>query len=110
MSYKIIVARFNEDIEWLNSEKENCIIYNKGNKLNIHNEIPLQNVGRESDTYLNYIITIEPDEGSFFIPVTLLVAFAIVLVFIISLLVIIFINIVLFFLESSTHPLRTLFP
>lgn len=50
------------------------------------------------------------DEGSFFIPVTLLVAFAIVLVFIISLLVIIFINIVLFFLESSTHPLRTLFP
>jgi hypothetical protein len=50
------------------------------------------------------------DEGSFFIPVTLLVAFAIVLVFIISLLVIVFINIVLFFLESSTHPLRTLFP
>jgi hypothetical protein len=57
MSYKIIVARFNEDIEWLNSEKENCIIYNKGNKLNIHNEIFLENVGRESETYLNYIIT-----------------------------------------------------
>jgi len=38
MSYKIIVARYNEDIEWLNSEKENCIIYNKGNKLNICNE------------------------------------------------------------------------
>lgn len=50
------------------------------------------------------------DEGSFFIPVTLLVAFAIVLVFIISLLVIIFINLVFFFLESSTYPIRALFP
>ena len=57
MSYKIIVARYNEDIEWLNSEMENCIIYNKGNKLNIYNEILLENVGRESETYLNYIIT-----------------------------------------------------
>lgn len=50
------------------------------------------------------------DEGSFFVPVTLLVAFAIVLVFIISLLIIIFINIVFFFLESSTYPIRSLFP
>lgn len=57
MSYKIIVARYNEDIEWLNSEMKNCIIYNKGNKLNICNEIPLENMGRESETYLNYIIT-----------------------------------------------------
>ena len=38
MSYKIVVARYNENIEWLNSEKSNCIIYNKGNKLNIDNE------------------------------------------------------------------------
>jgi hypothetical protein len=57
MSYKIIVARYNENIDWLNSEFKNCIIYNKGNKLNIDNEIMLDNVGRESDTYLNYIIT-----------------------------------------------------
>ena len=28
MSYKIIVARYNENIEWLNSEMSNCIIYN----------------------------------------------------------------------------------
>jgi hypothetical protein len=56
MSYKIIVARYNEDINWLNSEISNCIIYNKGNKLNIENEILLDNVGRESETYLNYII------------------------------------------------------
>ena len=57
MSYKIIVARYNEDIEWLNSEMENCIIYNKGNKLNISNEILLENLGRESETYLHYILT-----------------------------------------------------
>jgi hypothetical protein len=57
MSYKIIVARFNEDINWLNKEMDNCIIYNKGNKLNINNEIILENIGRESETYLNYIIT-----------------------------------------------------
>jgi hypothetical protein len=57
MSYKIIVARYNENIEWLNSEMSNCIIYNKGNNLNIKNEIILENVGRESETYLHYIIT-----------------------------------------------------
>jgi len=57
MSYKIVVARYNENIEWLNSEMSNCIIYNKGNKMNIENEIILENVGRESETYLHYIIT-----------------------------------------------------
>jgi len=57
MSYKIIVARYNENIKWLTSEMKNCIIYNKGNPLNIHNEILLENVGRESETYLHYIIT-----------------------------------------------------
>jgi hypothetical protein len=57
MSYKIIVARYNENINWLSSEMSNCIIYNKGNKLDIENEIFLENVGRESDTYLHYIIT-----------------------------------------------------
>jgi len=57
MSYKIVVARYNENIEWLNSEMSNCIIYNKGNKLDIYNEILLENLGRESETYLHYIIT-----------------------------------------------------
>ena len=57
MSYKIIVSRYNENIEWLNNEMQNCIIYNKGNKLNIDNEIIIENVGRESETYLHYIIT-----------------------------------------------------
>lgn len=57
MSYKIIVARYNEDISWLQSEMEHCIIYNKGNPLHVNNEILLPNVGRESETYLNYIIS-----------------------------------------------------
>ena len=57
MSYKIIVARYNENIEWLNNEKLNCIFYNKGKQLNIDNEVILPNVGRESETYLHYIIT-----------------------------------------------------
>ena len=57
MSYKIIVSRYNENIEWLNSELSNCIVYNKGDALHIENEILLINLGRESETYLQYIIT-----------------------------------------------------
>lgn len=56
MSYKIIVARYNENIDWLKDEMKNCIIYNKGKPLGLDNEIPLKNVGRESETYLNYVI------------------------------------------------------
>jgi hypothetical protein len=58
MSYniKIIVARYNENLEWLNPIIDNCIIYNKGNKLGLSNEIILDNVGREAETYLHYII------------------------------------------------------
>lgn len=56
MSYTIVVARFNENISWLQSEHDHCIIYNKGEPLNIPNERMLDNVGRESDTYLQYVI------------------------------------------------------
>jgi hypothetical protein len=56
MSYKILVARYNEDIDWLKDEMHNCVIYNKGQALNIENEFMLENLGRESDSYLNYII------------------------------------------------------
>ena len=55
-SYKIVVARYNENIEWLNSLMNNCVIYNKGNNLGLSNEIMLENVGREAETYLHYII------------------------------------------------------
>lgn len=56
MSYKIIVSRYYENLQWLEKEIDNCLIYNKGIFLNIKNEILLNNVGRESETYLNYII------------------------------------------------------
>jgi hypothetical protein len=58
----IVVARYNENVSWLNENKDCAIyIYNKG-----HSPIlspppksivtPLHNVGRESHTYLSHII------------------------------------------------------
>lgn len=57
LSYKIVVARYNENIQWLNYVNDHCIIYNKGPPLGLPNEIPRPNIGRESETYLHYIIT-----------------------------------------------------
>jgi hypothetical protein len=55
MSICIVVARYNENIEWT-KQFPNVIIYNKGNKLdNSYNEVLLDNVGREGHTYYKYI-------------------------------------------------------
>ena len=55
MSFCIVVARYNEDVEWT-KQFSNVIIYNKGNALdNSYNEIFLNNVGREGHTYYKYI-------------------------------------------------------
>ena len=51
---KIIVARYNENIEWTKSF-DNVIVYNKGEPLGYPNEIFLPNVGREGHTYFTYI-------------------------------------------------------
>jgi len=52
---KIVIARFNENIEWSNKYK-NVIVYNKGETLKEgYNEIILDNVGREGHTYYKYI-------------------------------------------------------
>jgi hypothetical protein len=52
---KIVVARYNENIDWT-KHFNNIIIYNKGNNLdNSFNFINLPNVGRESHTYYTYI-------------------------------------------------------
>lgn len=52
---KIIIARYNENIDWTR-EFSNVIIYNKGYTLsNTYNEIQLSNVGREGHTYYKYI-------------------------------------------------------
>lgn len=56
ISYKIVVARYNEYIDWLQKDMKNVIVYNKFYPLNITNQIMLSNVGRESESYLNYII------------------------------------------------------
>jgi hypothetical protein len=55
MKIKIVVARYNENIDWT-KKFDNLIIYNKGNILaNNFNCINLQNVGREGHTYYKYI-------------------------------------------------------
>ena len=57
--FQIVVARYNEDIKWLLPLHNITIIYNKGDNnysLNNFNTIKLNNVGRESHTYLYHII------------------------------------------------------
>jgi len=51
---KIIVSRFNENIEW-STYLKNVVIYNKGEPLGISNEIMMPNVGREGHTIYSYI-------------------------------------------------------
>lgn len=60
MSTQIVVARYTENIDWLKSFADDTIIYNKGPRLTdlvadfkVH---VLNNVGRESHTYLYHII------------------------------------------------------
>jgi len=53
----IVVARFNEDIEWLHDKRlknYEKFIYNKGKK--VAGQIPLKNFGREAHTYLTHIL------------------------------------------------------
>lgn len=56
MSYNIVVARYNENVEW-SKQFQNVIIYNKGKVINDdnYNQIFLPNVGREGHTYYRYI-------------------------------------------------------
>ena len=57
IDFKVVIARYNEDIRWSNGYPR--IIYNKGEKIEgIPNgeQVMSPNVGRESHTYLTYII------------------------------------------------------
>ena len=63
MKYHIVIARYNENIDWIKYIDTNLFdifIYNKGNNININNIhykiINLDNTGRESHTYLYHII------------------------------------------------------
>ena len=51
---KIVVSRYNEDIEWT-EEFTDVVIYNKGEKLECSTEVLLNNVGREGHSYYTYI-------------------------------------------------------
>jgi len=56
VTVQIIVARYNEDVNWLKGAT-NVIVYNKGNELSdMDNVISLPNVGREAHTYLYHIV------------------------------------------------------
>jgi len=58
--YHIVVARYNEDISWLPSDDPYVKVYNKGGDrvetMDKHSCLDLDNIGRESHTYLTYII------------------------------------------------------
>jgi hypothetical protein len=58
MTHTIVVARYNENLDWLMPYNDSVVVFNKG-----ENNIPqfkniktLKNTGREGDTYLRYII------------------------------------------------------
>lgn len=52
---QIVVARYNEDLAWLKPYEQHCLIYNKGEAIDLPS-ILLPNIGRESHTYLHHII------------------------------------------------------
>lgn len=58
--FEIVVARFNEDISWLNPLASHCVVYNKGSSLpdtrRFKETIVLPNVGREAHTYIYHMI------------------------------------------------------
>lgn len=57
--FQIVIARYNENINWLLPYRNIVIIYNKGNYVPLLNKfqtIYLENVGRESHTYIYHIV------------------------------------------------------
>lgn len=56
----IIIARYDENIEWALAYNDICIIYNKGSLIDLpfRNIIQLNNIGREGNTYLHHIISV----------------------------------------------------
>jgi hypothetical protein len=53
----IVIARYNEDIEWSKKYSSNVLIINKGNNIEgIENQIFYPNVGREGHSYYKYIV------------------------------------------------------
>ena len=60
MKNQLVIARYDEDIQWLNKWKNtfDIIVYNKGEYLDCEfKQIKLKNYGREARTHLHHIIT-----------------------------------------------------
>lgn len=60
MENSLIIARYNENLDWLKAHKNfNIVIYNKGKEIissHHKNIIKIENVGRESHTWLYHIV------------------------------------------------------
>lgn len=55
MTTKVVISKYNEDIEWIKGIKYDTIIYDKSENP-IEGSIPRPNIGREAETLLYYII------------------------------------------------------
>ena len=54
MSILLVISKYNEDISWTSKIKHKITIYDKSENP-ISNSIPLENIGRESNTFLYHI-------------------------------------------------------
>lgn len=55
-NFEIVVARYNENMEWTRKYNGLCTIYNKGVDVEGYDTHSLPNIGRESHTYLYHIV------------------------------------------------------
>ena len=55
MTTKVVISKYNEDVNWVKDIKYETIIYDKSNNP-IEGSIPRPNIGREAETLLYYII------------------------------------------------------
>jgi hypothetical protein len=57
---QIVIAHYNESLDWLNPYAQNCNVYSKGEPAKAsqiyRHQQSLPNIGRESHTYLTYIV------------------------------------------------------
>ena len=51
----LVIAKYNEDIEWTKKINHKITIYDKSNNP-VENSIKLKNVGREGETFLYHIV------------------------------------------------------
>jgi hypothetical protein len=54
MEKKLVIAKYNEDVNWIDQIDSEYTIYNKGDIIE-KPTINVENIGRESETYLRYI-------------------------------------------------------